>query len=117
LVFACLPFTIRFVRMVVKHLQKFFVQRRLITVTFGTLLKQMRINRELSQRELATMVGTSQQNISLYERGYPCPPDIVVSLARALNAPKLIRAYCSNCICCKEVADIVKLKTGVKHVG
>lgn len=103
--------------MVVKHLQKIFVQRRLITVTFGTLLKQMRIKRKLSQGELAAMVGTSQQNISLYERDYPCPPDVVVSLARALNAPKLIRVYCSSCVCCKEVADIVKLKTDIKHVG
>lgn len=41
-------------------------------------LKQARIYENLSQRELADLLGTSQQNIQLYEQGQKTPPDYVL---------------------------------------
>ena len=60
----------------------------MIPVTFGASLKRLRMERGLSQEELARRLGTSKQAISRYENGARVPKISTVSaLAAALDAP------------------------------
>ena len=60
----------------------------MIPVTFGGSLKRLRMERGLSQEELARLLGTSKQVISRYESGARVPKISTVSaLAAALDAP------------------------------
>ena len=60
----------------------------MIPVTFGASLKRLRMERGLSQEELARLLGTSKQVISRYESGARVPKISTVSaLAAALDAP------------------------------
>ena len=57
-------------------------------MTFGASLKRLRMERGLSQEELARRLGTSKQAISRYENGARVPKISTVSaLAAALDAP------------------------------
>lgn len=59
----------------------------MIPVTFGASLKRLRMERGLSQEELARRLGTSKQAISRYENGARVPKISTVSaLAAALDA-------------------------------
>lgn len=64
---------------------------------FACLLRKARVERGLSQDHLARMVGVSQQAVSAYECGKPCPPDIVVAFAQVLGEENLLRYYCESC--------------------
>ena len=60
----------------------------MIPVTFGASLKRLRMERGLSQEDLARRLGTSKQAISRYENGARVPKISTVSaLAAALAAP------------------------------
>lgn len=51
-------------------------------------IKKLRISNELSQKELAEMIGTSQQNIARYESGNVIPKvDALKRFADALDVP------------------------------
>ena len=57
-------------------------------MTFGASLKRLRMERGLSQEELARRLSTSKQAISRYENGARVPKISTVSaLAAALDAP------------------------------
>lgn len=53
---------------------------------WGTLLRDMRRNRGLTQPQLAELAGLAQQSVSKIERGEACPHDQVkLKLAYALS--------------------------------
>ena len=55
-------------------------------MNIGIRIKELRLNRKLSQTDLGKMIGVSKQAISMYERGERLP-DIVtlIDLSCALN--------------------------------
>lgn len=56
-------------------------------LTFGDRLKMVRERRELTQEELAVLIGSTQKNISKYENGtigLPREP-VIMKLAEVLN--------------------------------
>ena len=60
-------------------------------MTFGASLKRLRMERGLSQEELARRLGTSKQAISRYENGARVPKISTVSaLAAALESALLL---------------------------
>ncbi len=57
-------------------------------MTFGEKLKQLRVNRDLSQEDLASILGTSKQVISRYESGQRSPKiDTATRYAELLDIP------------------------------
>ena len=57
-------------------------------MTFGEKLKQIRISRDLSQDEMAIILGTSKQVISRYEKGQRTPRITVAKdYAEKLSVP------------------------------
>lgn len=60
----------------------------MIGVTFGATLRRLRMERGLSQEDVARRLGTSRQVISRYESGARMPKlSTVTALAAALDAP------------------------------
>ena len=60
----------------------------MIGVTFGATLRRLRLERGLSQEDVARRLGTSRQVISRYESGARMPKlSTVTALAAALDAP------------------------------
>lgn len=60
----------------------------MIGVTFGATLRRLRVERGLSQEDVARRLGTSRQVISRYESGARMPKlSTVTALAAALDAP------------------------------
>lgn len=52
----------------------------------GTRIRERRVYLVMSQEELADRIGTSQKQISRYERGENDPTgEVLIALARALN--------------------------------
>ena len=60
---------------------------------YANMLKQVRKEREMSQKVLAIKVGIDQSRISAYESGEYIPNDIASNIARVLNSPRLRLAY------------------------
>ncbi|MBY0449989.1 MAG: helix-turn-helix domain-containing protein [Cyanobacteria bacterium] len=64
---------------------------------FGRYIAQLREERRLSQRDLAKIIGFSQNTLSKIENGQTASPslDVVLALSRALEIPMsaLILAY------------------------
>lgn len=57
-------------------------------MNFGEALKRIRTQRNLSQEELATILGTSKQVISRYENGQRSPKiSVAAAFAAALDVP------------------------------
>lgn len=50
-------------------------------MTFGTVLKQKREERRMTQADLAQLIGVTRQNVNNYETGYKIPPLRVVVAA------------------------------------
>lgn len=54
--------------------------------TFGERLKEIRISKNITQKQLATMVGSSERGIQRYESGERKPNfDAIISLCKALE--------------------------------
>jgi len=65
-----------------------------LIIQFGNRVKRLRINKGLSQEELAYLADLHRTQISLIERGKRCPRlDTIFKLAKALevNPIKLIK--------------------------
>ena len=55
-------------------------------IEFGQRLKSLRKQRNLTQKQLAELIGTQNSIISFYEVGDRIPsPEIIVKLARTLH--------------------------------
>lgn len=55
-------------------------------MTIGDIIKQLRIEKGLTQTELATMLFTSQDTISLWERNKSLPDvESVIELTKIFN--------------------------------
>lgn len=55
-------------------------------VNFGEKIKKLRIERNLTQKQLAEMTGVAISAISSYESGYRYPSyDVLISLARIFH--------------------------------
>ena len=53
---------------------------------FGNRIKELRIRRKLTQKELAERINKSKAAISSYESDYQVPPvDVLISIANVLN--------------------------------
>ena len=63
----------------------------MIPVTFGASLKRLRMERGLSQEELARRLGTSKQAISRYENGARVPKISTVSEEEVFSVPGVER--------------------------
>lgn len=71
-----------------KHRKRGKIRREPVIATFGLHLKQLRLERGLSQQELATRAGAHVTYISRLERGEAAPGlDLLDQLARALEVP------------------------------
>ena len=79
--FFCQPFCLLFLyKIVVAFLFTllYYVDKMVIYMTFANNLKRLRTEANLTQEELAAMIGTSKQAISRYERrerNAVCPPE------------------------------------------
>jgi transcriptional regulator with XRE-family HTH domain len=57
-----------------------------MTIRFGTLLRQRRREKNLSQLELASKIGVTQASVGVWERGVSAPtPENLAKLADALQ--------------------------------
>ena len=55
---------------------------------FGIRLKEMRNSRNISQKEFAEEIGTSESNVSKWESGKSTPPtDTIKKIAKYYNRP------------------------------
>ena len=55
----------------------------------GYMIKQLRIRKGISQKELAKLLDIDQTSISKYEKGQRNPtPENITKIAKALNAPE-----------------------------
>ena len=89
--FFCQPFCLLFLyKIVVAFLFTllYYVDKRVIYMTFANNLKRLRTEANLTQEELASMIGTSKQAISRYERSNR-EPNIKTArlIAEALHVP------------------------------
>lgn len=58
--------------------------------SIGFLLKEERKNKNLTQEQLAEMIGTTNTHISKWERGEVFPTDnYIAKLAKALSVPEI----------------------------
>ena len=54
----------------------------------GALIRALRMERSLTQRQLAALLGVTDRAVSKWERGLGCPdPSLLPALARNLGAP------------------------------
>ena len=61
---------------------------KLPTTTFGDVLRELRLQRELTQDKLAELAGTERSHISALERAEKGPAlATIFILAKALNIP------------------------------
>lgn len=62
------------------------VERGIIMVDFGRKLRELRKQKNLTQKQLAALIGVKNSIISFYEVGDRIPsPEIIIKLAAALN--------------------------------
>ena len=63
--------------------------------SIGGAIKHYRLKNKFTQQQLATKLGTSQANISHYEREFSCPPlKVIQKLSRELGVP--LQVLCSS---------------------
>jgi transcriptional regulator with XRE-family HTH domain len=55
------------------------------TLNLGRLLRSARMTRDLSQAELAAVIGVSERSVRSWEHGSPPPADVLLALAEALR--------------------------------
>ena len=58
--------------------------------TFGSILKQLRLDKDIGLRELAKMIGKSPSYLSEIESGHASPPspEMILDIAHALGGHK-----------------------------
>ena len=75
---------------------------------FGAKMKQLRLQRKLTQMDLGNMLGVSKSVISSYENGAHYPPyDILLGLARifGVSTDYLLGAETHQMICVDGLTD------------
>ena len=83
----------------------------MIPVTFGASLKRLRMERGLSQEELARRLGTSKQAISRYENGARVPKISTVSALAAAMGSLAVRALRSDDASLQKTAEELRQMT------
>ena len=65
-------------------------------MSFAHELKKVRKSQNMTQLVLASRIGIDQSRISAYESGEEVPGDLVASMAKVLNSPRLSVAYAAD---------------------
>lgn len=71
----------------------YFMTNEALLQHFGQQMKQMRINAQLTQQELADRSGVSRATLAQLEGGRGAKLDTIVSLLRALQKLEILNAF------------------------
>lgn len=74
----------------------YFMTNKALIEYIGNQIKQMRINAQMSQQELAEKSGVSRATLTLVENGRGAKLDTLISLLRALQKLEILNSFETN---------------------